>query len=403
MRLPDLATELAVGYVRRSRGETHGELTVMCALPGTRSSDGHIHQATFNLSGSEARNRLAKTLTARADIGIDWVDVLEDLCRRVLAKERAGDPIEKVGALPVPIGETYRLDPMLPQDQTTILFGDGGVGKSTLAAALAVSVQTGASLVEGWVPRRAPVLYLDWEAGRNSLNRRVRGVAMGGHLPDVVQIDYRNCRRAGPLHAFAEDLATVVDREGYGLVIVDSVGMAAGVGSEGGDANESALRLFSAIGYLQTTVLAIDHINKTDAADEHRKARPYGSIYKGLLARATWELRLSNTERGSFLGLYHTKSNDSAMLAPVSLQVLHEDDGSIRYERLDRMPIGLTKSLTQRDQIVAVLREYGHMTADEIADVLSLAENKVRAVLSRHGDQFVKLPSGKWEVLGRAV
>ena len=69
MSLPEIATELTVNHLHRTRGETHGELVVVCGLPGTRSSDGHLHQATFNLSGSEARNRLAKTLgTLRKDL-----------------------------------------------------------------------------------------------------------------------------------------------------------------------------------------------------------------------------------------------------------------------------------------------------------------------------------------------
>lgn len=405
MTLPDIATELSVRYLRRSRGETHGELTVECGLPFTKSSDGHLHQANLNLSGSDARGRLAKTLAARANLGdsIDWLDVLEDFCRRVLGAEREGEPVTKVGAAPIALGaETYRLDPLLPLGEAAILYGDGGTGKSTLAAALGVSVQTGVAIIEGFLPRKAPVLYLDWEAGAASLNRRVRGVAAGAHIPGVVTIDYRNCRRSGPLHTFAESLAADVDREGYGLVVVDSAGMAAGLGTEGGDANEVAIRLFTAIGFLRTTVLVVDHVNKADAADEHRKTRPYGSVYKGLLARATWELRLNRNSGASYIGLYNTKVNDAEEKAPVSLQVFHDDDGSIRYERLTSLPVELTKHLTQREQIAAALRQYGHMSVDDLVTETGLADNKVRAVLARHSDQFNKLPSGKWEVLARA-
>lgn len=405
MTMPEIATELTIRYVRRTRGETHGELTVTCGLPFTKSSDGHLHQANINVSGGDARKRLASTIAARANLGdaIDWIDVLEDFCRRVLAAERDGEPIEKVGAMPVALGaETYRMDPLLPLGEATILYGEGGTGKSTMAAAVAVSVQTGVAVLEGFIPRKAPVLYLDWEAGAISLNRRIRGVATGAHVPSVVQVDYRNCRRSGPLHTFAEALAATIDKEGYGLVVIDSVGMAAGLGAEGGDANESTLRLFQAIGFLGTTVLCIDHVAKADADDERKRARPYGSIYKTNLARATWELRLTGNERGSYIGLYNTKANDAALAAPISLQVFHEEDGAIRYERLAQLPVELTRHLSQRDQIVAALRQVGHMTTEEISAETGLADNKVRAVLSRHGDLFQKLPSGKWEVLGRA-
>lgn len=320
LRVPEIMTELTVDRMSRSRGETHGELTVLCGLPGTRSSDGHIHQARFNLTSTTARTSVAKVLQQRsAAPEVDWLDLLEDLCRRVLAADREGDPVAKVGALPMELRENYRLDPLMPLDQVTILFGDGGVGKSTLATAIAVSVQEGVSVVEHWVARQAPVLYLDWEAGRAALNRRVRGVAMGAHIPRVVQIDYLDCRRRGPLHGFAEDVARMVDREGYGLVVVDSVGMASGTGGEGGDANETALRLFGAFGFIGTTILAIDHVNKVDAETTSKRSRPYGSIFKSNLARATYEMRRS--ESSQVVGVYHMKVNDGPLQPPVGLHV----------------------------------------------------------------------------------
>lgn len=399
MRVPDLAIEIAVDRLNRTRGELHGELQVDCGLPGTRSHDGHLHNARFNLSGGTARGTLARTLAKRANTeDVDWEDLLEDFCRRVMAAEREGEPIEKVGALPIPVGETYRLDPILPLDQVTILYGDGGTGKSTLAVAMSVAVQEGIALLERWIPRKAPVLYLDWEAGRASINRRVRGIAMGAHIPSVVQIDYLNCRRRGALYSFAEDVARMVDAGGYGLVVVDSVGMASGTGGEGSDANESAIRLFSAFGYLGTTVLAVDHVNRTDADSAHRLSRPYGSIYKSNLARATFELRRTRTGSGSVLGLHHTKANDSELMPPQWLSVVHEDDGAITYQRLSSPPPEATGPLNLADRIAAVL-VHGHASTAVIAAEIEAEEPSVRTTLNRHKTRFNRLPSGNWEVL----
>lgn len=399
MNVAELATELRIDRLVRSRGELHGELSVSCGLPGTRSIDGHLHAARFNVSGGTARGTLAKTLAKRANTDdVDWEDLLEDFCRRVMAAEREGEPVVKVGALPVPVGESYRLDPLLPLDQTTILYGDGGTGKSTLAAAIAVSVQEGVALVEHWVPRAAPVLYLDWEAGRASINRRIRGVATGAHIPRVVQVDYLDCRRRGALYTFAEDVARLVDQERYGLVVVDSVGMASGVAGESSDANESAIRLFSAFGYLGTTVLAIDHVNRSDAETANRRSRPYGSVYKSNLARATFELRRTRTPEGSVLGLYHTKANDAELLPPQPLRVIHGDDGTITYERLEAMPTALTEPLSLVDRIAALLGE-GHASSDAIAEELDHDKRRVEALLYKYKDRFSRLPSGSWELL----
>ncbi len=259
------------------------------------------------------------------------------------------------------------------------------------------------SVIEGWVPRKAPILYLDWEAGKASVNRRIRGVAMGAHIPQVVQVHYLDCRRRGALYSFAEDIARMVDQEGFGLVVVDSVGMASGTSSEGTDANESAIRLFSAFGYLGTTVLAIDHVSKAETDAPNRPARPYGSIYKTNLARATFELRRQKTADGSsVLLLNNTKANDADTLPPTSLKVIHGDDGSISYEVLEHVPQELSGSLTQADRIASYLVD-DHYNVDQLAEFTGLSENVVRAVLSRHKKRFNRLPSGVWELLPKAM
>lgn len=403
LRVPDLTIEISVDRLTRTRGELHGEMTVTCGLPGTRSDDGHLHGARFNLSGGTSRVSLAKVLAKRANqTDIDWEDLLEDFCRRVRAAERDGDPVIDVGGLPVPLGESYRLGPILPLNQTTILYGEGGGGKSSLASLLAVAVQTGVSPLDGWVPRKAPVLYLDWEGGRDSINRRVRGVAMGLEIPHLVTIRYLDCRRRGALYSFAEDIARMVDQEGYGLVVIDSVGMASGTGTEGGDANESTLRLFGAFGYLSTTILAIDHVSKAETEATNRPAKPYGSIFKTNLARATFELRRQKTADGSSaLLLLNTKANDADLLAPQPIRVIHGEDGSIRYERMQSVPTELSGHLKQADRLAAHLAE-GHLSVEQLSEVTDIPENTVRAVLSRGKHRFNKLPSGVWELLPEA-
>lgn len=407
LSVPDMAIEIAVDRLTRTRGELHGELSVTCGLPGGRSADGHLHNARFNLSGGTTRGTLAKVLAKRAGTDdVDWEDLLEDFCRRVMAAEREGDPVIEVGALPVPIGESYRLAPLLPLGQTTILYGEGGTGKSTLSCLVAVAIQTGVSPLEGWIPRRAPVLYLDWEGGRDSINRRVRSVATGLRIPGIVTIRYLDCRRRGALYSFAEDIARMVDREGYGLVVVDSVGMASGTSSEGTDANESAIRLFQAFGYIGTTILADDHVSKAETEATNRPARPYGSIYKTNLARATYELRRQKTADGSsVLLLLNTKANDADTLPPQAIKVIHNDDGTIVYEALDDLPTEVAAAaggrLTQADRLASFLAE-GHLTDEQLTELTDIPEKTVRTVLARHKTRFNRLPSGAWELLTQA-
>jgi hypothetical protein len=402
----ELATEIAVDHLVRSRGELHGELRVQCGMDGIRARDGNVHQARFNLTSTTARASVSKHLTARAAVDlIDWLDLLEGFCRQVLNAEREGDPIEEVGGDPMPLGVSTRIDPIMPLGDVTTLYGDGSTGKSTLAAAIAVSVQTGVSVIPGWTPRKAPVLYLDWEAGRSSINRRVAGVAMGANIPGPVTISYRNCKRRGALPGFAEDLAREVDERRFGLVIVDSVGMASGVG-EGGDANETAIRLFGAFGALGTTVLAIDHVNKTDATRTDRTTRAYGSVYKGLLARATYEIRRGKAADGRWLiAIRNTKFNDGDELGDQALKVHHEPNGAIWYERLEQLPAEMKIGEPTIWELAAEVLEAGDYGEAEIAAAIEKPVPTVRSTLYRMSQQGAveRLPSSKkWRLIRRA-
>src|SRR5262245_42613684 len=223
MVLPDLTVELTVRRLTRSRGELHGEISVACGLPGTSSKDGHLHQARFNLSSTQSRHTLAKALVARTSLpDLAWADILEDFCRRVLGADDHGEPVTMVGARPRSVSRPYRLDPLLPLGDPVILYGEGGTGKSTLAAAIAVSVETGVAVVPGFIPRKAPTLYLDWESGPDAINERVALIGSGANLARPAEIRYRAMTR--PLADAAEDLAAYITDEHIGLVVVDSIG-----------------------------------------------------------------------------------------------------------------------------------------------------------------------------------
>lgn len=381
----DIGADLAVDRLTRTRGELHGEVKVSTSLTTTRSRSGILHQARMNLSSTSARTSLAKTLAWRANSGdgIDWFELLEELCTRTLAAEREGEPIQMVGALPRSPTKPYRLDPVLPLGDPVILYGEGGVGKSTLAAAIAVSVETGVTIVPMWIPRRAPVLYLDWESGPAAINDRIAAIAAGANLPQPAMIRYRFMGR--PLHDQVDEIASVVAQEKIGLVVVDSIGLAGGIGGDG-DAAESAWRLFAAFRVLRSTVLAIDHVTKAAADDPDKPSRPYGSAYKGYLARATFELRRVDTPKGGVLGMFCTKYNDRARLAPMAL-VVDQDEDRIVYERDDELPGELAHRTPLADRIARALED-GGMTVKAIAAAIGSKDEIVRATLNRYKGRF---------------
>jgi hypothetical protein len=388
--------EVTVDHLRRRSGELHGELRVASAV--VARGRGHLHRASFNLSSTTARDRLVKMLTERSrPQDIPWGDYLEEFCTAVLEAERAGAPIVKVGNLEARPAESYLIDPFLPANKTTIVYGAGGTGKSYLADLVSVAVASGRDVL-GWSVRPGSVLYLDWETDSYEIDERIKRVAagLGVATPEIL---YRSC--AAPLEDMAEDLSRTIADERVSLVIVDSVGMASGSGREGGDANESAIRLFSALRFLSTTVLAIDHITGEDVKSEKAVAKPYGSIYKVNLARSVWELRRANEQDDgtSHLGLFHRKVNKGRLLAPLGIRIEHGEH-SVVFTREEVQEPSLMAAQTLSVRIERTLRG-GAMTAKELADELDRTEAVVRSTLNRMKNQVARLPDGRWGLIAR--
>jgi hypothetical protein len=404
MRLHELGTEITVEHLVRSRGDLYGELVVTSSMPGTKSQDGLLHQARVNLSSTTSRRTVAAYVADRAASDADiWKDVLETFCARVLRAEREGEPFVVVGRRPQRLELGMRLAPILPAGKTTILFGDGGAGKSTIAQAIAVSVKTGEEVIPGFAPQSANVLYLDWETDADDVDARVKAISEGAGIRDVPEFHYRAC--VGSFVDQVEDVVRLVSKEHIGLVFIDSVEMAsAATRGDGGDANESAIRLFSALRHLRTTVLAVDHVAKTGADAKEGAGKPYGSTFKGNLARNTFELRQAKDAEGDriHVALYHRKSNVMRRMHPLGLWVEHSG-GAIRFGREDISDVGLAAGMTLADRIAAVIAG-GAAQLDDIAAELDEPANKVRAVLSRGKDsRFRKLPSGAWGLAGHAA
>lgn len=379
--IPDVATELRSGAPVRSRGEISAELTVSCGLPAITSQTGHLFRGRFNFSSMTARASLAKHLNAKTAGLIDWAELLETLCVGVLTGEARGNETVRIGRLPAQIGPAYRVDPLLPLNKPTILFGDGGVGKSYLSLAMAVSCETGREVVPGFSPRVCHAMYLDWETDAAEIDSRIKTISAGAEMPEP-EILYRGV--AGPLVGQFESIAADIEAEGIGLVIIDSAGLAMGVASEASDANESAIRFYTALRHITAvTWLVIDHVSKEGARSEDGAHRPYGSAYKGFLARSVWELRKGAESEGdrTHLGLYHRKANTSKQHAPIGLAYVHED-GLVYWEAESITEPTLEAGLTQGSRIYASLRR-GLKTDEEIAEDTGIGLPSVRVQLSR--------------------
>lgn len=387
--------------IKARGGAIHGELLVRSAdamAPGT----GHLLQGEFNVSAMGTRSSTAKELASLApNVKVDWRDMLEQFCVRVLLAEREGMPFTKVGGRPAREFVPYLLYPMLPEKRPTIIFGEGGSGKSYIAVACAVSLATGHEVIPGFKPaRKGRVLIVDWEADEDEWNDRINLVAAGAGISDPVEVDYR-AGGASAITDQVESLSRYVMEEGIDLIVIDSVGMASPGNREGADANEGTIRLMHALRAIGTTSLLIDHVRKP-GKDEKGSKDPYGSVFKTNLARATFEMRRNEDEEDDRYGhvtLINRKANNGAKQKPIGLQIEY-GEGFVRFTR-ESVVDTMSTSVPVPERVVEFLKS-GRRSPKEIAETLGINPNTLRPALSRLVERglLIQFPD---QTYGRAV
>ena len=394
---------LVAKHVRRERTGVHAELTV------ARRSEGRIQLLdynNFNIGRSEDRSRLAKGAYGllSEEVSATWPLAqlqyeLTVFCRAVgLAQERTLS--KKFGDIPLVRTVDWDMEPLLLAKEATIVYGAGGAGKSAFAEAVALSMETGLELVQGFVPatkRRA--MYLGWEAGENEARRRQWLISNAkGEL--VASDQARHLEATAPLAQMVDHLAREVGEWEIGFLVIDSLAPASGGDQESA---EQALNFFAALRRLHCTSLVIAHTPKNAS-----EKTVFGSVFYSNLARNVWELRAVPADNGITIALYHRKANNTRLYKPIGIKLQWSDE-TLSFRRtsvLDEpyfvigMPI--------QDQIAAVLRD-GAKTTAEIAELVGKPKDTVLRILNRFkGNRFVQVLNAgttlvRWGLMERVI
>jgi len=385
----DGEVDMTFDHFRRSGVEMNGELAVVTTDPAA-PEDGHLLQGSFNVSAMRTRDSIAKLCADRApSVHVDWRLYLERFCRRILDAERQGSPVVIVGNRPRRPALPYMLYPLLVENKATILFGPEGAGKSYLAAAAAVSVRSGETIIPGWTPiGRQPVLVLDWEDDEDEWNDRLARIAAGKGISPV-DVAYRYGR--GPLVEDVEEIARIVAAQGGGLIIVDSVSKAAPPGREGADPSDTANRLFAALRYIGGTCLLLDHVPK--ATGKAGAERPYGSVMKPAWARVTFELARADDDDNRDIGhlvLTNRKRNSGPRTPPLGFIVDYSNDHVI-FRGEEPVAELISEDRGVRAEIDRLLGDGTPRTYVEIGEALGRTRYTVEGTMKRVKGQYAKL------------
>lgn len=355
-----------------------------------------------NLLAERTISSLVKSLAERTKgADIDWDSVLGKVVTNSIARYRQGDP-------PVDLTKIsgwrsrprFMLFPFLESSGDTILFADGGSGKSTIALLMGVMVATGCPLLPNTVINETGnVLYLDYEADDITHAERLTAVRNAFDPPlEIPEGSMIYKRMYAPLHEAVDDLLRYIGEHEIKLVIVDSLGRARGGAPEG---SEETLRVFNALARLQVPRLLIDHLSKDAIFNGNGNSRPIGSIYTHNNARLTWSLTAAESHLEDQPGYgYHAiqminhKNNNGRLHGRRSYSLTYYNDDA---ERLTQIYVSEIDPSTVPDFLKLqpiyqrarmMLEEQGEATSDQLAEWLNAKKAEVERQLVAHPELF---------------
>ena len=360
-----------------------GEWTIKANFPGLAYPWMQVHHEGMNLL-STAKKRMAKVLTDLYP-SVAWTTIIDKTAELVIEKHRQGEPVIQLKDLPPKESLSYRVAPLLVENQPTLIYGLGGKGKSLISQYLACLVSEGYP-VGNLQPEPGPVLICDYETDQDTVRRNLDLIHAGLGIEDKSSIFYR--RMGQPLVNEIESIQSQVLEHGIQMVIVDSAAPGVGGGAQG---DEPVIKYFGALRNLKITSLTIAHRAKN--ADNG----PFGSVFWGNITRNVFRLQSeSESEARLHLGLFNEKSNFKKQ-APFGLYVNFEDDKITFTEENPKTRPEMMEHLSLGDQLEAVIKDSKGQpwTAKDLAEELGGNEASVRTTLNR-GKKFTQLPDGGW-------
>lgn len=362
-----------------SDGRLTGQLLIETTATGVAP---HLHQALFNFTSSTARVTLGRILKSRYK-EVDWEEALEQVCVHTLKNERRGAPVVELDPtkdIPPP---SWLLYPLLPLNQPTMIFGEGGSGKSLVALLISIIV------ILSWydnpfqlrpTKKSITVLWLDYEADQEQTEWRLKAMLKGLGL-EYATIMYRRCDT--PLADDIDQIKEHIVKTGANLLVVDSVGAACG-----GDPGKAdiAIPFMNGVRKLNLTSLLLTHTSK-DMLTKIKSA--FGSVFFRNLSRSMWEIRKAQEagEDTISIGLFHDKHNYSKKFPPMGFAFGFDNEAkeiNVLPQDVNAVDEFLSK-LPQKDQIQAVLRDVGMpQTVEDIAEMTGIAPRTVKARLYEH-------------------
>lgn len=284
---------------------------------------------------------------------------------------------------PEPPPMEFFIEGLIPEGFCTILYGDGGMGKSYLAAQMAMTIVLGGSY-GGKATKKSNVVYIDAELNADEFVRRAYRLARGMGL-DTPPKGLYYYRLEGPLSdvEVRKDLEAAMAQSGAKFFILDSITLS----TYTADAS-AASDVITIMKYLESlgTGLCLDHVSKQHPGASQTFTRAFGSVFKGNTARSTLHMVKAD---GGGLSLAQKKTNFSALQTPLNLKMLFgEKDVQVEFVAAnDPSMEGISQHVTAAEQVYLALLNIdanGGNAEDIVAQLTAMGIDMAQKTVSNH-------------------
>jgi hypothetical protein len=333
----------------------------------------------------------------------DWKQRLLQMSALVLDDLREGEPIIDLNDRSAPETPPERVTGLCYDGTPTLIYGEGGIGKSLWGLTMGMSVHNGKGIGGLFEVIKGNVLILDYETSWEETWRRSRDIIRGSDT-DLRLVKYRYCSE--PLFNDVDSLRQQIAEENIEFLIIDSAGPACGGEPENANAT---LQFFQALRALSNTEkpltsVTLAHVAKSTSGQSVKN--PFGSVYWVNMPRNTFELKKAQVQGESYIdtALHHRKTNVGKLREPLAARMSWTGDGlNIRTIPINsRSPLSADLSYVKRANLLYKdedgkdnsYTETG-LTTLEIANLLDLENTQsLGTSLSRSSDFYSE--NGKW-------
>src|SRR5262249_28939929 len=168
---------------------------------------------TLSLTSDSSREQICKSLKA-IESRLPWKVLIQKACAAVLKRHRTGEPLITLSTARPVEHVSFLINPFLYQRKITVIFGDGGLGKSTFGLLLAMVCATGETVSGVGAVGKTRPLYLDFEDDSDIHTQRLHAIAQAHPELSKAEVLYKRC--AEPLPLLVPELLAQIAKERIG-------------------------------------------------------------------------------------------------------------------------------------------------------------------------------------------